>query len=166
MTKNSLGGTYSFIMTPQDKRRVVQAKRAKARERDELLLKETGAGISDLCLGAVTKYAPRLAFTENERRSRIARHRGIGHAFLPYYQLVESPSEECLDALAVWHPLPLRHLLSLDAKPRQNLLDARTELASSRARANGMDAWMTSLPCYGARRQPCICSLQTKKSAR
>jgi hypothetical protein len=106
-------------------------KRERKKQRGSLLLQEAGAGISDLCLGAVNTYAPTLRWTAEERESLINERRTEGHGFLPYYQLAETPSELCLDALAVWRPLPLRHLLSLDPTPPLKLVDARRAVAAA-----------------------------------
>jgi hypothetical protein len=104
----------------------------RSKEREAILLQEKGAGISDLCLGAANKYAPTLAW-EARRETTIEERHAEGRNFLPYYQLADKPSEECRDALAVWRPLPLRHLLLLDPAPPLSLLDTRQAVTEAEA---------------------------------
>jgi len=75
-----------------------------------------------------------LVWSEAERRNLVATRRQEGQGFLPNYQLAATPSQECLDALAVWRPLALRHLLSLDPQPRIKLVDARRAVAAAKER--------------------------------
>lgn len=121
-------------MSDETTKRRVAAKAIRQRQRDELLAREIGGGIGDLCQGAVTKYAPTLVWSEAERRNLVATRRQEGQGFLPTYQLAAAPSQECLDALAVWRPLALRHLLSLDPQPRLKLVDARRAAAAAKER--------------------------------
>jgi hypothetical protein len=120
-------------------------KRDRKKERELLLLKEVGGGISDLCQGAVNKYAPKLRWESGEREALITERRAEGSGFFPHYQLAETPSEPCLDALAVWRPFALRHLLSLDPTPQLKLVDARRAVARTRERYERYQTMMDRL---------------------
>jgi hypothetical protein len=88
---------------------------------------ELGGGLADLAIGAVRKYAPTLRWRSDEERVALIESRlEEGRGFPPAMALILSEvSEETRDALAVWKPLALRHLLSLDVAPTASLIDGR-----------------------------------------